>query len=474
MPASSHGTEGNRGHFQGCHRGRQAPLQRKSGPDRVFNAEHSRHTGGMSGLNVVLAGAAIGNGNKGVEALGRAVADALDRDGARNALTVLDNGWGIRTDTSSRYQRTAIEFAGVRLSRRWYRSESWAQVRLSQRMGARGNPVARRFARSDAVLDLSAGDSFTDLYGPTRLRSVSEPKFAALRARSPLVLLPQTYGPFETAAGRQLAERLVRSSAVAYARDEWSYERLLEIAGPQIERSRLRSGVDVAFALEPRRPPEPVVDMMLQLNGEVLAGVNVSGLLRTPESAKRFGLAGDYVATMSGLVKRLIAAGTYVVFVPHVHLSGGIGESDVGAIALVLESLTDAERSRAILLPPELDAAEAKWCIERLDWLVGSRMHATIGALSSSVPAYSYAYSDKARGVFETCGMGDQVGDARSITGEDAIDLMVSSFESRTATALALKSAIPPVIARSRNQLQDVLDDIRRWREAPDTIGAIG
>src|SRR5699024_7951360 len=295
-------------------------------------------------------------------------------------------------------------FAGVRLSRRWYRPESWAQIRLAQTLGAFANPVARRIAQSDAVLDISAGDSFTDLYGPARLDSVAAPKLATFRAARPLVLLPQTYGPFSTSQGRQLAERLVRSATVAYARDAWSYEQLSELAGTGADTERLRQGVDVAFALEPRQPPVAVVEQLDKLRDRVLAGVNVSGLLPTPDAARRFGLAGDYVATMTTLVQQLIDSGAHVVFVPHVHLPDGRGESDAVAIDLVRSKLTTGEATQTSVLPTSLDAAHLKWCIATMDWFVGSRMHATIAALSSLVPVYGYAYSDKARGVFESCG----------------------------------------------------------------------
>ena len=57
------------------------------------------------------------------------------------------------------------------------------------------------------------------------------------------------------------------------------------------------------------------------------------------------------------------------------------------------------------MLSPDLDASEVKWCISKLDWFVGSRMHATIAALSSGVPCAAIAYSRKFRGVFATLGV---------------------------------------------------------------------
>lgn len=414
----------------------------------------------MSPFRLVLAGASIGNGNRGVDALGTGVLDAAAAfPGTR--VSVLDDGWGVRQEAGERYPGLVVERVGVRNSRRWHRPESWAHVAAAQRVAPRANPAARRIAEADAVLDLSAGDSFTDIYGPTRLQTVCAPKQAALRASRPLVLLPQTYGPFRTAEGRATAQRLVRASCLAYARDPWSYGQLLDLAGPHADASRLREGVDVAFALVPHAPPAPVAEALAAHgSGEVLAGVNISGLLRDPSRAARFGLAGDYLGTLTALVRALIAAGAFVVLVPHVHLPGGAGESDAAAITATLGRLAPAERARTMVLPPDLDAAQLKWSIARLDWFAGSRMHATIAALSSGVPTFGYAYSDKMVGVFDTCHLAGHVADARRVAGPAAVELMLESFERRQTTGRDLGAAVPEVVARARDQLTDLLAEL--------------
>lgn len=411
----------------------------------------------MEGLRLVLAGAAMGNGNRGVEALSRSVADAVSRESPDGRLSILDDGWGVRLDASERYPSGSIEYVGARQSRRWHRPESWAQVRAAQSTFPALNPVAKRMRDADVVLDLSAGDSFTDLYGPIRFRTVTLPKEAALRSRRPLILLPQTYGPFTTASARADAGRLIRASALAYARDPWSYEQLLDLAGDDADTSRLRNGVDVAFALAPRRPAEAVASEVEQLTVEPTAGVNVSGLLLDRDAHRRFRLAGDYLDTMTALVSALVDAGARVLLVPHVHIPGGSGESDINAIARLRERLDPVQRVRTTVLPPELDAAEVKWCISQLDWFAGSRMHSTIAALSTLTPVAAYAYSDKTRGVFKTCGVEDQCIDARHESGSGAVEHLLAGYHSREHTATVLAEHATGTVERSRSQLRDVL-----------------
>src|SRR5690606_16748007 len=107
--------------------------------------------------------------------------------------------------------------------------------------------AAQAIAKARAVLDVSGGDSFTDLYGPRRFEGIVLPKLAAIDAGVPLVLLPQTYGPFNTRRCRRIAERVARRSATAWARDERSFAALRELLGNEYDAKRHRSGVDVAF-----------------------------------------------------------------------------------------------------------------------------------------------------------------------------------------------------------------------------------
>ena len=77
------------------------------------------------------------------------------------------------------------------------------------------------------------------------------------------------------------------------------------------------AGVDVAFALELRRPGDRPewMDKLLDRRGTTpIVGVNVSGLLALRGSG--FDLQSDYGAAMRDLVVRL-AEDAFVVLVPH-------------------------------------------------------------------------------------------------------------------------------------------------------------
>lgn len=60
-------------------------------------------------------------------------------------------------------------------------------------------------AQCDLVLDIGEGDSFTDIYGLRRFRYHIASKLVALHSGKPLILSPQTIGPFKHWYTRGLA-----------------------------------------------------------------------------------------------------------------------------------------------------------------------------------------------------------------------------------------------------------------------------
>ena len=90
-------------------------------------------------------------------------------------------------------------------------------------------------------------------------------------------------------------------------------------------------------------------------------------------------------------------------------------------------------------------------------------MHATIGALSSGVPAASLAYSGKSQGVFETCGQGESVLDLREDqTSSALVKRLLSLFAERRLTARILQPQAAQVRQRAARQMDEITGFITR------------
>lgn len=412
---------------------------------------------------ICIFGAAPDTGNFGVSALLHSAIGGIARFAPGSDITVFDNGWGVR-EGSSRHQgeRVLHRAIGARLSRRFHRPESFFHMRLSSLLGGLGNPGAKAVRQADAIWDISGGDSFGDLYGMWRWRSVMEPKRLALRNGKPLVLLPQTYGPFRTPETREPAVQVLRQARLAWARDKVSFEALKQLLGSSFDRERHRPGVDMAFSLEPKEPVAELPEFLkdhLQTHKRPLVGLNVSGLIyNDPQAAQHYGLKVDYPSLVRSIVERFLReSDADLVLISHVMPRNNPPESDLVAAQALCKTLDPKDQERVQVLPPDFDARETKWILSQLDWFAGTRMHACIAALSSGVPTVGLAYSLKFEGVFGTCAQRAASLELRELDNAQVLDALWDSWNGRDAARAALGERVLGVQQRALEQLHETL-----------------
>lgn len=417
-------------------------------------------------LNLCIFGAGPGTGNLGVWALGMALLSGIARRVGDPGITLFDNGSGIRSG-SARIGGRELHYhlCGAVPSRRIYRSDSLWRIRASGRLGGLGNPAIDVIRHADAVLDVTSGDSFTDLYSERRFRLVTAEKMIALEQGRPLILPPQTIGPFANPRLRRIAREIIRQAAMVWARDRASFSAMREMLGSAFDPARHRCGVDLAFGLEARQPsrplPQRIADRLDTPRRRPLVGFNVSGLILGDTAAARqqFRLHADYRRAVVSVLERILeSTEAEILLVPHVFSRPGTYEHDPDACAIIAGALGEASRRRVTVLPEGLDPSETKWVIAHTDWFCGTRMHAAIAALSSGVPTAAIAYSGKTLGVFETCGQGRHVADLRHLDTAGVTDCLWNAWESRDQARASLLNELPAVLAQAESQLDEIVE----------------
>lgn len=148
---------------------------------------------------------------------------------------------------------------------------------------------------SDLVIDISGGDSFSDIYGDRRMFQVLLQKYLVHLAGRPLVMAPQTVGPFKKRLWQTLSAGTIRRCAIVTTRDTKSttFLRDMGVRNDVIEAS------DVALRL-PFTPSET------RPEGPPRIGLNVSGLLMGGgyTGKNMFDLKSDYPALIREIIKR--------------------------------------------------------------------------------------------------------------------------------------------------------------------------
>lgn len=404
--------------------------------------------------SIVLAGAAPDTGNHGVTALCHSAVLGLQERGIEK-FTIFDHGAGLGPAGDG----SAVGLANTRglafkAGKRVYQNANMHHARLKQMMGL-SSPALNAMRAADAVVDVSGGDSFTDLYGTARFDQVTLPKLMALDAGIPLILLPQTYGPFRSARSHKIARHILKNCTLAFARDINSLNQLKTLLGADYDEQKHRLGVDLAFGL-------PTVNRPGDIRTEVV-GINVSGLLwnNPDEATERFSLKADYKASLVGLCRYILNTSDLdILLVPHVTPAGG-SESDLVASRSLKKTMPANLQERIKIEEMAQTPTALKGVIANLSWFAGARMHATIAALSSSVPVANMAYSRKALGVFDCCGAASHVYDMRKLSTADLTQNLIEDFECRHQHKKLLSSQMPFVLRRWGYQMDAISSTIK-------------
>ncbi len=313
----------------------------------------------------------------------------------------------------------------------------------------------RVLGAQDCVLDIGAGDSFADIYGLRRFVFQWVTKMIAIARRKPLVLSPQTIGPFENQPYIRLARHVLNRANAVVARDPMSLEAVRKLA----PKAHAVLAVDVAFAL-------PYQDgSSLRGQQRIRVGVNISALLlNEAESGRnRFGLSANYAELMRSLIKDLVARHDVEVhLLTHCnHPSDGWDDDDA-----VTDKIA-AEFPGALRVPSFAGPSEAKSYISSLDFVVAGRMHACIAAFSSGTPVVPIAYSRKFSGLF---GMLDYKWMV-PVTGMDtssALGFIKQCLERRDVLAADANRGLAQVDALLdvyRNELRKLFRELRARRK---------
>ena len=243
----------------------------------------------------------------------------------------------------------------------------WHALAKEAVTGTRG--LVRWLRGFDLAVDMRGGDSFADLYGLSRLWTMNLLGELVRRAGVPIVLGPQTIGPFQTRTGRLLGRRALRTASAVLARDSLSrdYGRMLGTT-PTL-------ASDVVFGLPAPEAAEPR-DVVL----------NVSGLLWNNNPHVD---SAHYRNTVRELAEQLLGSGRRVSLLAHV-LDSPSPDNDVPAVNALADALGGQSE---VIVPDGLESLRA--VLGSAQVVIGSRMHACLNALSCGTPAVPLAYSRK-------------------------------------------------------------------------------
>ncbi len=274
------------------------------------------------------------------------------------------------------------------------------------------------------IIDATAGDSLTDIYGLKNFIRIFLIKYYSILAKPSVILAPQTIGPFKSNITKIMADIYLSFVKKIFIRDELSKSSI-----PKRLLKKVTVSTDMAFAL-------PFKIANTKKANSKTAGFNISGLLYSGGFNLDRNDDFSYKRLCLKIIDLLINEGYEVFLVPHV--VGGINDNKDNDTKITLDLCKNDLRLK--MAPLFKDPIEAKSYISQFDLFIGSRMHATIAAVSSGVPTIPLAYSRKFQGLFEPLGYKSTL-DLQCMSESEIIDQIKQSLLNGTTIKSNIENA---------------------------------
>jgi len=398
----------------------------------------------MKKYNIILANAPIKNGNRGCVALSITMMSLIDEvmnnAGVQYCLFLPDSQFRDQKKHEYKINNRVISFEDCSYPKGLSFKDNIKLQLKSLTKG--GNKAKQIFENADFILDIGQGDSFADIYGERRFKIIDRIHVLARKYKKPYCILPQTIGPFKDTMIANLAHESIANASYCMARDKQSYNYVIKSVP---EQQKIAEYIDVAFFM----PYEKIE----QESGYTHVGLNISSLLWHGGYTRdnQFGLKCDYKKLVKEIINYFLSLkNTKVHLIPHV-VEGERGiENDY---EVSYEIWREYNNANIVLAPFALGPIEIKSYIAGMDFFMGARMHATIGAFSSGVPVVPMAYSRKFNGLFVDTLQYDAMVDMKADVDDIILSKVKMAFHNKEVLKQIIEQRMNGVVAERRKLL---------------------
>lgn len=319
----------------------------------------------------------------------------------------------------------------------------------------------KQYYENDVMVDLS-GIAFSDYRGFVDLIINTLWFLPAFVSGIPIIKLSQSLGPYEKKSVNFLAKYVLSRIRIVIARGNNSYKVTKQLLP---NKKHIFNFPDVAMCL-------PMVSE--EECGNILEGVHLKGkkYVTISPSIVVDGLAGSkfYRDIMKKIVKQVyLMTELPILFVPHTrNCTSAVGVNNGGDDAVVcadiIASLRDSEIPVEILLGG-YNAKELKSVIAGAEFMIGSRYHSLIAAMSSGVPSLALGWGHKYYEMFELFGMEKYVFEYREFNEDIILKRVRELAENYIQLRKQIEGVLPNVKKESEKNVKLAIKLIRETTE---------
>lgn len=306
-------------------------------------------------------------------------------------------------------------------------------------------PVYQQIEESDVVIATGGGylrgkKGFGD-FVILSLHAVSY--LVAMRLGKPLLLFSQSIGPFTNLLSRTFAKLVLGYADCIIAREGVTVSILKELGIPS---SHIVQSIDSAFLFSTTQKTT-MKNYLIHKgfnNSSTKVGITVKRCLDTQKQA-------SFESEIAKFITYLQDQSNVQVFLVPQTTSPLHNDDDRVVQNRILNHL-ETPRD-VIVLNRNYTATQIKGIYENLDFLIGTRMHSAIFALTGYVPVIALEYEHKTRGIMRDLGLEEWVLPVGEVTATKLISLYKNVAHQKQSYGQKLKLVLPIYIRKGTQTL---------------------
>jgi polysaccharide pyruvyl transferase WcaK-like protein len=245
--------------------------------------------------------------------------------------------------------------------------------------------------------------------------------------RKPVVLFPNSVGPFRTCVGRFMAKLSLNSCDYLLIRDPISYG--------IVEKMKLKTAKILTYDTALLFNPQSALPSSVNLPSELVIGVSAGVYSNSMNKAD---VENYIVAHARALDAAIEKHGFTVAFLPH-YISGFSGD-DLEISRKIVEKMRHKEHTKIIVTD---NVPEFKALLNQMSMVISSKMHPAILAVSAFVPVLSIVYDHKQTGFFQRLDMTNCTLDISMVSAERLTSKIEATWSQQAQLTSALAQQIP-------------------------------
>lgn len=278
-----------------------------------------------------------------------------------------------------------------------------------------------KFLGSDIIVAVSGNQLFSSGKFGWPLPIIGFPIFLAFNFKKPVIIFPQSIGPFRYFWEKKYINYLYNRVNKLFIRDLVSLELATKL---RIKKSKPQFIPDIAFTY-------PSINSLSAKNildhygfSDLNKNIGITILSKMPSYMDKNNI-NHYYKEMAETISKLVFLYKYKIFVFNQVSGPTEDENDLQGAKIVLSFLPKNIRHEIMVVKEKLNPSELKGCYGQMDVFLATRLHSGIFALDMRVPTLFVGYLNKTIGVLRSIELEEFYFDLKEVTSEKLTEKII-------------------------------------------------